>query len=375
MGLSQYKTAKERCTFLEKELGVTLTDIQKGREENEAAIHCENRIGFVHIPLGVAGPIQIMGQHIKGSYHIPLATTEGALVASVSRGAKATHEGGIITSVERVGTTRGPVIKASSIGGASRIEKWIWEHMEQLALETETTSHHIKLIDLEVKKTGMYLFLRFYFDTDRAMGMNMATIATQHLIEVITKKTKSDIISVAGNYDVDKKPSWLNIIRGRGFVVHAEAIVSKKTVEAILKTTGKKIYEVWKAKCMIGSALSGSMGFNAHHANVVAAFYAATGQDIAHTVEGSVGMTIVDILEDESLYISVNLPNIMVGTIGGGTGLSTQKEALSFIKTDSPYGLAEALGAGVLAGELSLLASLSAGTLASAHKALGRIQT
>jgi len=247
--------------------------------------------------------------------------------------------------------------------------------MEQLALETETTSHHIKLIDLEVKKTGMYLFLRFYFDTDRAMGMNMATIATQHLIEVITKKTKSDIISVAGNYDVDKKPSWLNIIRGRGFVVHAEAIVSKKTVEAILKTTGKKIYEVWKAKCMIGSALSGSMGFNAHHANVVAAFYAATGQDIAHTVEGSVGMTIVDILEDESLYISVNLPDIMVGTIGGGTGLSTQKEALSFIKTDSPYGLAEALGAGVLAGELSLLASLSAGTLASAHKALGRIQT
>ncbi len=216
------------------------------------------------------------------------------------------------------------------------------------------------------------MFMRFSFNSDCAMGMNMATIATQHLIEYIEKKTDAHVISVAGNYDVDKKPAWLNSIRGRGFVVHAEAIVSKQDVNSVLKTSVEGMCEVWKAKCLIGSALSGSMGFNAHHANIVAAFFAATGQDLAHVVGGSVGMTILEGLPDGSLYISVYLPDIMLGAVGGGTGLQTQKEARSILRTDSPLVMAEVLGAGVLAGELSLLASLSQGSLARVHTMLGR---
>ena len=334
--------------------------------------HCENRIGSISIPLGVAGPLHIQGDYARGEYYIPLATTEGALVASVSRGAKATFEKGIVSTITKNGVTRGPVLKAKTIGGAAKVEKWIWEHMDELAKKTEETSSHIKLMDLTIKKAGLYIFIRFSFDTDKAMGMNMATIATQNILEYIAKKTNVQIIAVAGNFDIDKKPAWINSIYGRGYSVQAEAIITKISVEKILKTTPIKIYEVWVAKCLIGSAISGSMGFNAHHANIVAAFYAATGQDIAHVVEGSLGMTILQILEDGSLYICVDIPCIMLGTVGGGTKLNTQSEARGLLKSDSPVVLSEVLGGAVLSGELSLLASLSEGTLASAHSKLGR---
>lgn len=372
MKLSECKNRAERAHYLEKKLSLSLHNIQLCSVDPDESVHCENRIGSIALPVGVAGPFNIKGENVKGEYFIPLATTEGALIASVNRGAKATAEKGIQTTVQKVGVTRGPVLKARSAGGALKIEKWVWEHMSELVAKTEETSSHIKLMDVTVKRAGLYVFIRFSFDTDRAMGMNMATIATQNVITYIADKTNSTIIAVAGNFDIDKKPAWLNSIYGRGYVVQAEAVVSKEAVTNILKTTPQTIYEVWSAKCLIGSALSGSIGFNAHHANIIAAFYAATGQDLAHVVEGSLGMTVVEIQEDSSLYISVNLPSIMVGTIGGGTHLLTQKEARSIIKTESPFDLAEVLGAAVLSGELSLLASLGEGTLASSHKKLGR---
>ncbi len=372
MRLSEFENSKVRAENLEKKLAISLLNIKKSAVDADEVVHCENRIGAISIPLGVAGPLKILGEYAKGNHYIPLATTEGALIASVSRGAKATFEKGIVTTVQKVGVTRGPVLKAKTIGGAIKIEKWIWEHMKELALKTEETSSHIKLMDLNIKKAGLYVFIRFSFDTDKAMGMNMATIATQHIIHFIAEKTHATVIAVAGNFDIDKKPAWINSLYGRGYIIQAEALISKETVEAILKTSPQLVFEVWKAKCLIGSALAGSIGFNAHHANIVAAFYAATGQDLAHVVEGSLGMTTVDILEDNSLYISVNLPSIMIGTIGGGTKLATQTEARNILRTESPLAMSEMLGGAVLSGELSLLASLSEGTLASTHKKLGR---
>ncbi|MFH0773712.1 MAG: 3-hydroxy-3-methylglutaryl-CoA reductase [bacterium] len=372
MKLSECKTTRERAEFLEKTLSISLSNIQKCIVDPDELVHCENRIGSVSLPLGVAGPLCIFGENVRGKCYVPLATTEGALVASVNRGAKATAEKGIVTTVQKVGVTRGPVLKAGTIGGAIKIEKWIQSHGKELAQKAGGTSSHIKLIDNMVRRAGMYVFVRFSFDCDKAMGMNMATIAAQHLIEYIAKNTNSSIIAVAGNFDIDKKPAWLNSLYGRGYIVQAEAIISNGVVIKILKTSPQKIFEVWKTKCLIGSALSGSLGFNAHHANIVAAFYGATGQDLAHVVEGSLGMTIIDVLDDGSLYISVHLPSIMVGTIGGGTQLATQSEARTILKTDSPLVLAEVLAAAVLSGELSLLSSLSEGTLASTHKKLGR---
>lgn len=372
MSLTDYKITKDRNNFLEKKLSLSLSALMEAGQEEGGHIHCENRVGSITIPLGVAGPFLIQGEEVKGEHYIPLATTEGALVASVNRGAKACLEKGIITSVQRVGVTRGPVLKTNGPKKALLVEKWIWDNMSDLAKKAQESSTHIRLMDVVVKRVGMYIFLRLSFDTDQAMGMNMATIATHTIVEYIASKTKSSVITVAGNFDIDKKPAWLNSIYGRGFVVQAESILSSDTVSSVLKTTPKKIEEVWRAKCMIGSALAGSVGFNAHHANIIAATYAATGQDLAHIVDGSLGMTIVEVLEDGSLYISVNLPSVLVGTLGGGTQLATQKEARSIMKVTTSQALAELIGAGVLAGELSLLASLSAGTLASSHKKLGR---
>lgn len=372
MSVKDYTTVKDRNQFLQDKLSLSLKSLLTTTIDDEEKVHCENRIGSVSIPLGVAGPFSIKGDEIKGEHYIPLATTEGALVASVNRGAKACFETGIITSVQRVGVTRGPVLKADMLAGAVKIEKWIWEHMSDLAKKAQETSSHIRLMDIVVKRVGLYIFLRCSFDTDQAMGMNMATIAAQRIIEYVSVKTKAKIITVAGNFDIDKKPAWLNSIYGRGFIVSAETVIKSETVFAVLKCLPKQIEQIWRTKCMIGSALSGSIGFNAHHANIVAAIYAATGQDLAHVVEGSLGMTIIEMMDDGSLYISVNLPSVMVGAIGGGTQLKTQSEARSITGTKTSAALAELIGAGVLAGELSLLASLSEGTLASTHKRLGR---
>ena len=372
MKLSSYSSWKERALSLEKKLSISLENIQKITVDPDTVVHCENRIGSIALPLGVAGPLNIKGKYANGEFFCPLATTEGALVASVNRGMKATREKGIITTVHKAGVTRGPVLKVSTIGEVIQVEKWIHAHRGELEAKTRETSSHINLIEIFTKTAGLYIFIRFSFDTDKAMGMNMATIASQSLIEYISQKTDVMCITVAGNFDIDKKPAWLNTILGRGYIVQAEAILSQETVKEVLKTEPKKIYELWKIKCLIGSALSGSVGFNAHHANIVAAFYAATGQDLAHVVEGSLGMTIMEVLEDGSLYISVNLPSIMLGTVGGGTKLSTQTEARNILKSDSPLVLAEVLGAAVLSGELSLLSSLGEGTLSVAHKKLGR---
>jgi hydroxymethylglutaryl-CoA reductase (NADPH) len=202
--------------------------------------------------------------------------------------------------------------------------------------------------------------------------MNMATIATQKITEMIEQETGIACLTVAGNYDIDKKPAWLNIINCRGKEAWSEAVIPAETVQSVLKTTSQKIFDVWLAKCMLGSAMSGSMGFNCHFANVVAALFLATGQDAAHVVEGSAGITTTKVLDNGDLYISVFLPAVMVGTIGGGNKLKTQTAARSIMNITSAIQLAEVTAGTVLAGELSLLASLSAQSLATSHQKLGR---
>jgi hydroxymethylglutaryl-CoA reductase (NADPH) len=330
-------------------------------------------IGIAQIPLGVAGPIKISGDHIQGDFYIPLVTTEGALVASVSRGCKAVSlSDGAQVAIFRVGTTRGPVFYTGSIKKSAELFKWIKENSAKIAEYSGKTSHHLKFKKADVRTQGSYGFVRFYFDTEDAMGMNMVTIATQELTKLIEKEVGIKCVSVAGNFDIDKKPAWINFIRSRGFKVWAEVIVPQKVIKDILKTTAAEIFEVWLAKCMIGSAMSGSMGFNAQYANIVAAFFAATGQDIAHTVEGSMGMTTAKVLENGDLYFSVYLPAVMLGTVGGGTNLATQKEAINITGAKKSEELAEVLGGAVLAGELSLLSSLAEGSLASTHQKLAR---
>lgn len=372
MTLTDFQTSGERRKYLEKKLSIKLEDIGSAQVDEEKDIHCENLIGLTTIPMGVAGPIRISSSN-KQNYYIPLATTEGALVASVNRGCKAVNlSGGVNVFVEKIGTTRGPVFFTGSLDKSKMFCRWLKDNKKKIAAIAEKTSSHIKFLKQEIKMLSDYVFIRFYFDTDKAMGMNMATIATDQITKHIEEKTGIKCLSISGNYCIDKKPAWINFINGRGFSVWAEATINKKIIKEVLKTTAEKIFETWLSKCIYGSIMSGSLGFNSHFANIVAAFFAATGQDLAHVVEGSLGLTSLRVLNNGDIKISIYLPSVMIGMVGGGTKLKTKKEALSIIGAKDSGELAAVLAAAVLAGELSLLSSLAEGSLALTHKKLGR---
>ncbi len=406
MNLRDFRSAKERREAVEKELELNLAHIGlfSFREEQVAGRNIENLIGAAQIPLGIAGPLQIMSSRAnardledpersrrahqeislrqladrndKHEFYIPLATTEGALVASVNRGCKAiTESGGANVYSYRVGTTRGPVFFTGSIEKSKKLYEWMKNNEKLLKKTAESTSSHLTYKKALVRSMADHVFVRFSFDTGDAMGMNMVTIATEKIAELIEKKTGTTCLSIAGNFDIDKKPSWMNFINNRGHKAWAEVKIPKRVLSDILKTTAQKLFDVWYAKCMLGSAMSGSLGFNAHFANVIAAIFLATGQDPAHVVEGSHGITTMRILKNGDLYVSVYLPALMLGTVGGGTGLPTQQEALKILGVSGAGKVekfAEIIAGAVLAGEISLLASLSAGTLGTAHERLGR---
>jgi hydroxymethylglutaryl-CoA reductase (NADPH) len=374
--LRDFSSAKKRREYLQSELKIKLYSSGdfSFSEDEVLGKNIENLIGSSQIPLGVAGPLKIEDSEKK--YFIPLATTEGALVASVSRGCKAISEnGGAVVLVEDVGMTRGPVFVSKGIKHSKKSIDWMLENFKLIAEISETTSSHLKLKQIDPTFAGRNVFVRLSFDTKDAMGMNMVTFAAEKAVKLIEEKTKLHCISVAGNYDIDKKPSWLNFIKGRGKKVWAEAIINKKTAESVLKITPEKISELVYRKTQIGSSLAGSLGFNAHFANIISAIFIATGQDPAHAVEGSLGITTAEVLENGDLYFSIFLPALIVGTIGGGTNLPTQKEALSIISGGQKLDVlefAKVIGASVLAGELSLISSQAEGSLAQAHIKLGR---
>lgn len=250
--------------------------------------------------------------------------------------------------------------------------------MPRLKQVAEKTSGHLTLTGVSSEGVGRYRYVRFVYDTQDAMGLNMVTIATDAASKLIEEETGAECVALSGNFCVDKKPSWKNFVENRGIKVWAEVVLTESVLRDVLKTDAKRVYETWLAKCMLGSAMSGSMGFNAQYANIIAALFIATGQDPAHTVEGSVGITTAEVINGADLYVSIYLPDLMVGTIGGGTGLATQKEALGILGVTGGTGgehatrFAEIIGATVLAGEISLLSSLEQGTLARAHSKLAR---
>ena len=371
--LSQLKSASERKKFIEEQTQIKLNSISSVLIDTENTVKIENLVGATSIPLGIAGPLLINGENGKREVYLPLTTTEGVLVASVSRGCKAIAESeGAEVSTHHVGTTRGPVFHVKSIRESKKFYKWIKEHEKEIGSIAESTSKHIKYKKMMLRTVLPYVFIRFYFDTDDAMGMNMVTIASNILVEFIEKETGVKCLSVAGNFDIDKKPAWLNFIENRGFKAWAEVILKKSVVEKVLKVTPENFYKTWLAKCIYGSIMSGSLGFNAQFANVIAALYASTGQDLAHVVEGSLGITTAKILESGDLYVSVYLPSLMVGTVGGGTKYATQREALQLLNVTHSQELVEVIAGAVLAGEISLIASQCEGTLACAHEKLAR---
>lgn len=381
MSLRNFRTIAERRKFIEKIKKLSLSAINVYPKSLEPAQdkNCENMIGATSVPLGVAGPLRIEAESSRGDYYIPLTTTEGALVASVNRGCKAiTESGGAKVVTELVGVTRGPVFSTDGIKDSLRLRQWLDIHFDDINHCSRETSAHLRLLRIDTRIVGRLVYARFYYDTADAMGMNMVTIATDKVVRLIEKKTGTVCLSLAGNFDIDKKAAWLNFISGRGRRVWAEVMIPERVIRGTLKTRAVDIYNVWLGKCMLGSIMSGAQGFNAHAANVIAAIFIATGQDPAHVVEGSLGVTTTEVIDNKNLYISIYLPDLMVGTVGGGTRLPSQKEALAILgifggsRGQNASKFAEVVGGAVLAGEISLLASLAEGSLASAHQKLAR---
>lgn len=336
--------------------------------------NCENWLGSVSIPVGVAGPLTINFQNEATQHYLPLATTEGALVASVSRGAKVLSLiGGVDVIVEKMGMSRAPVFSCQSGRHALEVKQFIETNLESLIKVAEETSNHLKYLSHQVFIRGQYLYLRLNFDTDQAMGMNMVTIAGQAVANWLKSKVEGvSLVALSSNVCTDKKDNVINSLYGRGYWTQAEVVLTDEVIKENLKTTKEKIKEVHLQKNLIGSNLAGSLSQNAHVANILSAIFIATGQDPAHVVEGSRAFLSIND-HHQGLYISLTLPNINVGTIGGGIYLPAQREARELIDKElNTEKLVAVIAGACLAGELSLLASISAHSLAKAHQDLGR---
>jgi hydroxymethylglutaryl-CoA reductase (NADPH) len=373
--------AEARRLLLADETGADLGTVGEYAFEAAAAEpNVENMIGAAQVPMGVVGPIPIDGGSVEGSRYLPMATTEGALLASVNRGCAAMRAAdGATARVLKNAMTRAPVFRVADVGEASEVAGWVRDNVERLAEAAESTTNHGELRDVRPYVVGDNVFLRFAYDTADAMGMNMATIATEAACDVVTDETPAELVALSGNLCSDKKPAAVNSVEGRGRTVAADVEISREVVESYFKTTPEAIAEANTRKNHVGSAKAGSLGFNAHAANTVAAAFLATGQDVAQVVEGSNAITTADV-RDGDLYASLTIASLEVGTVGGGTKLPTQAESLDVVGVrggGDPAGsnadaLAEVICTAALAGELSLLGALASDHLASAHEELGR---
>ncbi|MFB6112191.1 MAG: hydroxymethylglutaryl-CoA reductase (NADPH) [Halobacteriaceae archaeon] len=373
--------AAARRIHVERQTGSSMDTIgDYAFEAGRAESNIENMVGAVQLPVGVAGPVPVGGEAAAGQYHLPIATTEGGLVASVNRGCSTIRRaGGATARVTRAGMTRAPVFAVEDIAAAQALVEWVQHNEERLRVAAESTTSHGELLAVDPYVVGDNVFLRFTYDTKDAMGMNMATIATEAACDVIETQTDADLVALSGNLCSDKKPAAVNAVEGRGHSVTADVRIPREVVANRLDTTPEAIQTVNTRKNLIGSAKAASLGFNAQVANVVAGTFLALGQDEAHVVEGSNAIVTAEARPDE-LYASVSLASLQLGTVGGGTDLPTQAEALDLLGVaggGDPPGtnadaLAEIIATGALAGELSLLASLADDTLATAHESLGR---
>jgi hydroxymethylglutaryl-CoA reductase (NADPH) len=382
--LGSNEATRVRRRFLEQATGTDLSALDVDLPYDQiVGRNCENTIGAVSVPVGVAGPLPVEGSDFKREVYVPLATTEGALVATVNRGASAIRRSGWVRSrtlSDRM--TRAPVLETPDLDHSIHLARWVEENFERLRAAFRSTTSHGDLVRVVPFVVGKYVFLRMEASTGDAMGMNMVTRGAQRVVEELEREFPwLRHVSLSGNLCTDKKATSVNWIMGRGKSVSAEAVIGREVVQSVLKATPESIEKVVRAKLHLGSARAGTIGgFNAHVANIIAAIFIATGQDPAQIVESSMAITYAEVTENGDLYVSLTFPSLEVGTVGGGTWLPAQRAALSLMGvagSGDPPGtnarrFAEIVAAAALAGELSLLAALSSHHLVEAHERLGR---
>ncbi|CAD6218693.1 unnamed protein product [Miscanthus lutarioriparius] len=344
---------------------------------------CELPVGYVQLPVGVAGPLLLDGRRL----YVPMATTEGCLVASTNRGCKAIAEsGGASSVVLKDGMTRAPAVRFPSARRAAELKAFLEDpaNFDTLAVVFNRSSRFGRLQGVKCAIAGRNLYMRFSCSTGDAMGMNMVSKGVQNVLDYLQADFPDmDVISISGNFCSDKKSAAVNWIDGRGKSVVCEAVIKEEVVKKVLKTNVQALVELNVIKNLVGSAVAGALGgFNAHASNIVTAIFIATGQDPAQNVESSQCITMLEAINDgKDLHISVTMPSIEVGTVGGGTQLASQSACLDLLgvkgaNRESPGSnarlLATVVASAVLAGELSLISAQAAGHLVQSHMKYNR---
>ncbi len=330
----------------------------------------ENLIGTTHIPVGLAGPIQVNGDYAQGEFFVPFATTEGTLVETYQLGMRLiTKSGGATVKVLKDVMDITPLFILENLGKAHELTQWIEVHFDGIKAIAEETTAHGKLMGITPHLMGRRVFLNFQFYTADAMGMNIANIAADKACRFIAKHFTVEGFYLRSNFSSDKKPAAANLLKCYGKEVVAEATIPRKYIKRFFTVTPEKVFDFWYAG-NLGSLHSGILGLNAHFANGLAAIYIATGQDVAQVVNASIGISVFEVTPQGDLYLSVKMPSLIVGTTGGGTHLASQKSCLELMDC---YGngkakkLAEIIAATILGGELAICGALACGRFVDAH--------
>ncbi len=371
---------KKRIDLIEKHKGISIDYLKGDKQFKENHLlqgNIEHYIGMTQVPTAIIGPVLVNGSKANGYYFVPLATTEGALVASYNRGIKASRLAGGITSICLLeGVQRSPIFKFYSVVEVGNFLVWFLENLENFKKITSQNSNYAKLEDVKTNIEGCNIIFTFEFTTGDASGQNMVTICTDAICNFIIENSpiKPHTWYLECNYSGDKKATSLSFNNVRGKKVTTEVIIPKEIVKDVLKSTPEKMVD-YTYSSTLGAVQSGSIGAQGHIANGLASLFIACGQDAACVSEASIGVTRMNLTEAGDLYAALTLPNLIVGTVGGGTSLPTQKECLQIMDC---YGagnakkFAEICGALLLAGELSIIAALSDGHFAKAHRLYGR---
>ena len=365
-----------RRAWVESITGANLDHVGQFSAPSEAMRgNIENLIGTAQIPIGVAGPLEVHGEHAQGVFYVPLATTEGALVRSYERGMVAlTRSGGVQARIHENQNRVAPVFSFGDVAAAHEFAVWLGTVDGEIKAEADSTTRHGRLERIEVFPVGRDVMVNLRFHTADAHGMNMIVKAADKACRWIMANSRALRYLVFSGLESEKHASGFLFPGGKGKKVVAGALLPAATCRTYLHATPADFAVLWK-HTVIGHVHAGAQGYNGHFANGLTAMFIACGQDVANVVNSAIGITNFEVTEAGDLYASVTLPALTVATVGGGTGLGTGRECLEMMGCAGSGGsgkLAEIFAAAVLAGELSMGAAIASGEFVAAHETYGR---
>ena len=373
-----YETGQvaRRRAWVEEKTGCSLRHIgAHSIPSEEMRGNVENPVGAAQMPLGVAGPLVVRGQHARGSFYVPLATTEGALVRSYERGMAAlARAGGATARVHEDENRVSPVFCFDDVADAHDFARGLRDDFDSIRAEAEATTRHGRLLRIECHPAGREVIVNFCYHTGDAQGMNMIVKATEAACRLVLSRGRARRFQLFSGYCSEKRAAGVLLAGGKGKRVVAGALVPAQVVKRSLHTTPERLAEMWH-RTVVGHVQANAVGYNGHYANGLAAVFIACGQDVANVVNSSVGITDFEATPEGDLYASATLPSLTVATVGGGTQSGTARECLEMLGcagAGRAAKFAEIVAAALLAGELSMGAAIASGEFVQAHETYGR---